>query len=355
MKKILFIILLPLFLVSWKPAGPDSSQPYDLVFCVDLSASTNGVLIDIRDRIWNIANGILSANENTGLRIAFVGYARPSFGGSDGFVRIVSNLTNDFDFLAYQLYQMKPRIEKGDQFVPHALQETFERLTWSKEPGARKAVYLVGNGSAYSGSVNLVNVCERFRDNGIKIHSVFVDQGKENDTHENGYKRIAEITNGKFYRIRATSFVSLNRYQSEGRSLVNMNNSFNSTMMFFTKDAVDRKKFSFETDKRILETGMENFVSRLRFKGSAYYLKACSNFDLTSYYIVNGRLPEKINYDFLFKEEKVFNEEEINNRVRNKALARLRLTDEINYMFSQTSADSVKADENRIEGFVLAR
>src|SRR6185436_5119600 len=163
-----------MFFISWKPAGNTEVTQVDLAFCIDLSASTNGMLNDVRNRMWSIANGILQKNEQTELRIAVVGYGRPSFGSGDGFVKVLAELSNEFDRSSYDLFQLKAMIEKGDQFVPNALFETFRKLKWSNDPAAEKMVFLIGNGSVYTGSINLADLCEEYKKNNISINTVFV-------------------------------------------------------------------------------------------------------------------------------------------------------------------------------------
>jgi len=353
-KRIILIFFLLLFSQSSWINKSAKVLNYDLVICVDLSASTNGILNDIRNRMWIIINGIHRKYENVNLRIGVVGYGRPSFGSSDGYVRIISNLTSDFDFLSYQLYQLKPYIEKGDQFVPLALQAMLAGLSWSKNADAIKTVYLIGNGSAYTGSINLEDVCEEYRNNRITVSTIFVMKENYKGKNESGYKRIADITGGRFYNISAESGYEKMKLKDEEKFLISMSNSFNSTMMFFTKDAQERKKYAFETDKKMFDSGADNFAARLNYKSSGQYLSANATFDLVSYYILNGTFPEKINSEFLFKEEKIFKDSEILEMAHKKAIARIRLTDEIRYLFTKIRNDTIPHKGNRLDDFVLA-
>ena len=347
------LFLFSFFLISWKPAGISEVHHVDVVFCMDMSASTNGILNEVRNRMWNIANGVLQKDELTDFRIGMVGYGRPSFGGTDGYVRIISNLTNDLDAVSYSLHQLKAVIEKGDQFVPNALLETLKGIKWSKGENSEKMVFLIGNGSAYAGSINLEDLCEEYAKNNIPVNAIYVQQEKENEINLNGYRNIAGLTHGKFYTISANPFVSINNNFGDTLVVLKMNDSLNSTFMFYTKDAADRKKFLYETDKNTFKMGNEFFYSRLYYKTSKHYFESCTNYDLTAYYIKNHSLPEKINYDFLFKQEKTFDVNAISKLVKQKAFARMRLTDEIRYMYRQIEKDTVAVNDSLLDGFVL--
>lgn len=350
--KVIILIFSTFLLLSWKETGT-SVKHVDLVFCMDLSASTNGILNDVRNKMWNITNGILQKNDNTDLRIAVVGYGRPSFGSNDGYVRIISELTNDLDQTHYNLSQLKAVIEKGDQFVPSALYETFKQLKWSKDPQAEKMVFLIGNGSAYTGPINLNDVCEEYKNNNIRINSVYVLQNREIQLHSNGYKSIAGLTNGNYYTIHPSPKMVLNKDIKNAQMIVGMSNSLNSTCMFYSKDAADRKKFQAETDKNTLSAGVGYFYSRVFYKTSQHYVESYAPFDITSYILKYDKMPDHINYNYLMQTEKTNDLSVLEDRARKKAFARMKLSEEIKWIFQQIEKDSVSVKDSLLDSFVL--
>ncbi len=346
------IIITVLLLSAFKRTGNAEYKQVDLVFCVDLSASTNGILHDLRTGMWSVANKIIGKN-NTLTRIGVVGYARPSFGATNGYVKIISNLTTDYDKLGYDLYQLKVQIEKGDHFVPNALYETLTKLTWSYSPATRRVVYLIGNGSAFTGPLNLVNICEDFKAKKITVHSVYVVTSQQDDVNEKGYHTIAEITGGEFFRMTPSQNVLWDDNREKAGVFYKMNHSFNSTMLFYTQDANERKKYTFETDKYILQNSTEVFIQRLRYKATDQYRKAAESYDLTSYYLKNRALPYKINMEFLAKNDKLTSLEEIERSVRQKALARTKLCEEINYLFRESVIAESAPDDSVFNRIIL--
>lgn len=345
-------ILTIFFLSAFNRIGNAEFKQVDLVFCVDLSASTNGILHDIRTGIWTIANKIIGKN-NMLTRIGVVAYARPSFGATNGYVKIISNLTTDFDKLGYDLYQLKVQIEKGDHFVPNALYETLTKISWNSSPSTNRVVYLIGNGSAFTGPLNLVNICEDFKSRKITVHSVYVVTSQQDDLNEKGYLTVAEITGGEFFRMKLAQKVLWEDNREKAGVFFKMNHSFNSTMLFYTPDAVDRKKYTFETDKYILQNSTDAFIQRLRYKASDQYRQAAENFDLTSYYLKNRSLPYKINMEFLAKNDKLNSIEDIEKSVRQKALARTKLCEEINYLFREAVIDSHASEDSVFNRIIL--
>src|SRR5215510_10211146 len=62
--------------------GKQSNQlpPIDIVFCVDLSGSTNGIIEHLRNNIWHFIHEMENLEPVPDYRIGFIGYSRPSFG-----------------------------------------------------------------------------------------------------------------------------------------------------------------------------------------------------------------------------------------------------------------------------------
>ncbi|MBL7928111.1 MAG: VWA domain-containing protein [Bacteroidia bacterium] len=350
--RLVIIISTLLLLSAFKRTGNQEYKQVDLVFCVDLSASTNGILHDIRTGMWTIANKINGKN-NTLTRIGVVGYARPSFGATNGYVKIISNLTTDYDKLGYDLYQLKAQIEKGDHFVPNALYETLTKISWSSGPATNRIVYLIGNGSAFTGPLNLVNICEDFTSRKITVHSVYVVASQQDEVNEKGYQTVAEITGGEFFRMKPSQKILWEDNREKAGVYYKMNHAFNSTMLFYTQDANDRKKYTFETDKYVLQNSTGAFMQRLRYKASDQYRHAAESYDLTSYYLKNRTLPQKINLEFLAKNDRVTSLEQIEKSVRQKALARTKLCEEINYVFREAVIEEPATEDSVFKQIIL--
>jgi hypothetical protein len=351
-KRILFLVATAFLLSSYKRVGESDFKQTDIVFCVDLSASTNGILHDLRIGIHSIANKIITKNKIY-TRIGVVGYARPSFGATNGYVKVISNLTADFDKLCYALYQLKPQIEKGDHFVPNALYETLTKISWNFNPSTKRLVYLIGNGSAFNGPLNLINICEDFKKKKITVHSVYVVISKQDDVHEKGYQTIAEITGGEFFRMQPSQRILWEDNREKAGVFFKINHSFNSTVLFYSADAIERKKYLFETDKYILQNSIDAFIQRLRYKASDQYQQEAENYDLIAFYLKNKSLPFKINTEFLKKNDKLNSLEQIKQSVRRKALARVKLREEINYMFREGIVSETASEDSALNQIVL--
>ena len=53
-------------------AQKEDVRPLDIVFCLDLSGSTNGLVNDVRDNLWLIANELNAMNPKPDFRLGVI-------------------------------------------------------------------------------------------------------------------------------------------------------------------------------------------------------------------------------------------------------------------------------------------
>ena len=148
------------------------SQPIDIVYTLDLSGSTNGLIDDVRDNLWGMNNELNRLYPSSQIRFAVVGYSRPSFGSKNQYVKVLSPFTSDIDNIATELYKLKPNIEKGDQYVGAAIRASLDMLSWSNEKNAVKQIFLTGNGSVFLGAFDVVESCDLAKEKGISVNAL---------------------------------------------------------------------------------------------------------------------------------------------------------------------------------------
>jgi hypothetical protein len=189
-------VLLLLFF-AFKPAigqrSANQQQGIEIVFCLDLSGSTNGLIDNVRENIWGIVNMMKKLEPSRKIKIGVVGYSRPNFGKENAYIKTISRLSSDYDELTFALWQIRSAVEKGDQFVSNALEYTASNINWSKTSGTEKIIFLVGNGNVNTGSGDYRSVVKEISEVGIKIVPVYcMRTNKSNDI--NGWNLISNIS-----------------------------------------------------------------------------------------------------------------------------------------------------------------
>ena len=112
-----------MLLADTKPAAAQqkTGQAVDIVFCLDLSSSANGLIDQMRNLLWDYWYFLWRCQPVPNYRISVVAYSRFSYGKKTGYVKVLKDLSTDFELLSAILYKIPSRIEKGDQYVGSAL------------------------------------------------------------------------------------------------------------------------------------------------------------------------------------------------------------------------------------------
>src|SRR6185436_6296982 len=184
---------------AFLPVQSGMKQKADIALCLDLSASNNGLLSDVRDHLWQFINNTQRSFPETEVRIGIVAFARPSFGAENNYVKILCDITGDYDLLSYYLFLLNANVEKGDQCDGSALYTALKDLHWNKDDATKKMIYLFGNNNVKLCGFDYKKACEIAFKRNVPIHSVYCGSGGINLKYYSMWKEIAESTGGDFY------------------------------------------------------------------------------------------------------------------------------------------------------------
>ncbi|MBK9399861.1 MAG: VWA domain-containing protein [Bacteroidetes bacterium] len=260
----------------------DTHRPLDIVFCVDLSGSTNGLINDLRDNLWMIINLAENMEPKPSLRIGVVGFSRPSFGKENAYVKILAPLTKNFDFVVSELYKLRPSIEKGDQIVSAAIHTCLNDMKWSDRNDAVKMVYLVGNGMVTANGHEYVRYCEQARQKNIPFHAIYVMKSANWFNELPGYRRIAGLTNGMQTEITINKPDNVPVWTSVTSDLTQLNLSYNSTFLWSGPDSGNCRRAMVASDSGAYYATNDAFLNRLYCKSREHYRNNFSYCDIVS-------------------------------------------------------------------------
>ena len=270
----------------------DPIKPIDLVFCVDLSGSSNGILDDIRERYWEVVNQANAYKPSPRLRVAVVGFSRPSFGAKNGYVKIIKGLTSDFDVLSHELFKLQPYIEKGDQMVGMALRTCIRSLQWSDDPEALKTIFLIGNGRVDLGSYSYTDACELAVKEDIVINTLYCRSAREIPSEKSGWRNVARLTGGTSHEIFIHKRPPILVTTYDSTELYNLSSLLAATYVGYGKGGSERVKIMAMVDEKTREANLMSFESRMFHKISDGYQFQNSAWDVIDYYRSNDNIPD---------------------------------------------------------------
>lgn len=285
--------------VAFSKTGTDSvatnHRHLDVVFCLDLSGSTNGLIDNVRAQVWSIVNMSATAQDGCELRLGLVGFSRPSFGAQNNYVKTICKLTNDFNHFEAELWKIKPQIEKGDQFVSTALEVAGLEMNWSKSPDAVKILFLVGNGRTDTGSPDYRSVVQSIQDNGIELIPVYCLRDRQSNEIM-GWEQIGRVVNRPLEKTRVMKHEPLIKPLKDEGKFTQKNRELNNLLFGFSKETRAAVSEVITCDNKAMLLDPVSYENRLVYRISDHCTRYLETFDLGSSSIQNPA--ELIKYDF---------------------------------------------------------
>jgi hypothetical protein len=143
------IIVLPIVSRSFSsaiaatPVDPGQPKPrIEVCFVLDTTGSMGGLIEGAKQKIWSIANEMISAKPTPELKLGLIGYRDRG----DEYVVKSFRLTDDIDSIYADLRDFQAA-GGGDEpeSVNEALAEAIEKMPWSQDRKVLKIIFLVGD------------------------------------------------------------------------------------------------------------------------------------------------------------------------------------------------------------------
>jgi hypothetical protein len=184
----------PLSAAEAVPAKPR----IEVCFVLDTTGSMSGLIAGAKQKIWSIANELISATPRPELKIGLVAYRDRG----DAYVTQVTDLTADIDAVHGALRGFSAGGGgDGPESVNQALHESVEKISWSGGEGVLKIVFLVGDAPPhmdYADDVPYSAVCHTAVKRGLVINTV--QCGGQGDTTR-VWKEIAALAEGRYIAL----------------------------------------------------------------------------------------------------------------------------------------------------------
>jgi len=271
------------FGIPAKPgAAPAQPPPIDIVFCVDLSGSTNGIIEHLRNNLWHFVHELEQLQPTPDYRIGFVGFSRPSFGKEFSYVKVIRNLSYDLEWLSSEMFSLRSQVEQGNQFVGAALMNCVKSINWSEDPNAIKLVFLSGNGFVNADGDTYKKACEMLAAKGIIVHALYW-QSYTLPKELWGWREIPNYTGGQFFSVDVSYNETASDTGFDSERLMELNEALNRTYVYYGNLGKLRYKMMAEQDHRIYDESSRGFRYRMMYKSSPKYQKKNSAWDLVDF------------------------------------------------------------------------
>lgn len=179
---------------SQKPVKPRM----EVCFVLDTTGSMSGLIEGAKQKIWSIANEMVSAKPAPDLRLGLIGYRDRG----DAYVVKSFDLTNDIDAVYANLRQFTTDGGgDGPESVNEALHEAVTRMAWSADRSVLKIIFLVGDAPPhmdYDNGPKYPEICKAAMKKDLIINTV--QCGTMGETTP-VWKEIARLAEGSYAAI----------------------------------------------------------------------------------------------------------------------------------------------------------
>lgn len=273
-------------MITGLPAQVKTGPPVDVVFCLDLSGSSNGLIDHFRDHLWDFWYFFSQCSPSPDFKFGIVAYARFSYGKNTGYTKVLKNLGTDFEVLSNILYRIPSRTEKGDQYVGSALNTCLKEINWSKDPSAKKIIFLVGNGDVTTGPDDIDIVVDKLVNQNIVVNAIYCKAPGEKKAI-NGWQTLAQKSKGKIETISLRNIYFDSPGGFDMQKFRVLNKKFNSTYLYYGKGGRGRYKIMQDADNHIYVRNTEGYRYRTLYKASPDYQRKNDSWDLVDLYYKN--------------------------------------------------------------------
>jgi len=287
---------------SARAQSKPTAKPIDLVLCVDVSGSMQGLIDSAKLKLWDVVNELATLKPTPTLRVGVYSYGGEGgdYTQANGFTRKEIDLTGDLDKVYEQLNALK--ITGHVEYPTGVAKRTIDDQAWANSKDALKIIFVCGNEeSDQDPKVKLDDLSKLAKEKGVIVNAIYC--GPATDKLAPGWKQIAEQCGGKFANIdmnKAGTAVVRTPFDKE---LNELSGKLNSTYVFYGDAKVQKDLAANQSaqDKNAEKAAPGAGASRALSKAGGLYknekdaidaMKADAKFDINK--LKDDELPEEL-------------------------------------------------------------
>lgn len=255
--------------VAASPAATAAEERIQLAILLDTSNSMDGLIDQAKAQLWKVVNALARAKRNgrhPRLEVALFEYGNSGLRQSQGWIRMVSDLTADLDLISERLFALTTN--GGDEYCGEVIGRAVDRLSWSGSSDVLKVIYIAGNEPFDQGSVSYKASALRAVKKGIIVNTIFCGSFDEGvATH---WKDGAVLAEGRYASIDQDAAVEdiATPYDAD---LVRLGEELNGTYVAYGREGEAAKERQVAQDRNAAAMGAATSVQRSVAKAQEAY------------------------------------------------------------------------------------
>ena len=245
------------------------SGQIDLVLCLDISGSMNGLIDAARQNLWAVVNEMATLKPEPQLRVALLTFGCSAHDQEVGWVKTEIEFTHDLDKISERLFALTTN--GGEEYVARVVKAATEQLDWSKDPNALKLLFVAGNEAATQDPQFTTEAsCRAAIARGIVVNSIYC--GDAQDQLAPAWRDVAKFADGQFAAIDHNKAVVITTPFDE--QLQGLSAALNTTYVPYGASAMDNVANQERQDGNASSLNVAAAAQRCQTKASGLYWNA---------------------------------------------------------------------------------
>jgi hypothetical protein len=217
---------------------PAEGRPIDLVICLDVSGSMNGLVDSAKIKLWDVVNEMARLKPTPNLRVGLYSYGHTSYPADKGWVRKDIDLTGDLDDVYKALNALT--INGGTEYVARVTKTALTEQKWSTDPGALKIIFVCGNEPAdQDKQVTLDEAAALAKKEGVIVNTIYCKWGHDDEIA--GWAAFSQKCGGQHLNIDQNRAVRQITVKTEfDDQILKLGEELNKTYVCYGKDGKEK-------------------------------------------------------------------------------------------------------------------
>ena len=258
-----------------KPA-PAAGKSVDVVICLDVSNSMDGLIASAKAKLWDIVNDLGKIKPTPNLRVGLYSYGHNNYPADRGWVRKDVDLTTDLDSVYQKLNGLTTY--GGEEYVARVCRDAIAEQKWADGKKTLKMIFVCGNEPAdQDKQVHLKDVAQMALKKDIIINTIYC--GPSNHPETKHWRDFALMAEGRYASIDQQGG-SVAIATPQDKKLAELSTQLNTTYLAYGKDELRREKVLNQTAQDANAAKLAASVSATRATSKAGGLYRNSDWDL---------------------------------------------------------------------------
>jgi len=253
------------------PGKPVAAKDIDLVLCLDVSNSMDGLIDSAKQKLWDIVNDLAKVKPTPKLRVGLYSYGCSTYDSRNGWVRKELDFVTDLDLVFQKLFGLKTN--GGDEYVARVCRDAIRDLGWSKQKDALKILFVCGNEPASQDpTIKLPEIADLAKKSGVLVNTIYCGGADDGDGRD--WRELALLAGGRFANIDQSKNARVVVAAPQDKAIADLADKVNATYIPFTAQGQQLAKQQQDATANSKKLGASNLAGRVVTQNSGFYMNA---------------------------------------------------------------------------------